>query len=367
MKINQYSITKDGIDQLNISDRSEDLTIILSSTNSLSDRSTHHELSQKINSKNIIFCSTSGHFYDELVHDDTFLVNGITFDKTKVDCNSWTYSENQDELEIGADILKTMVNNDLTHLMIFADGHFVNSDLLIQGLQTDQYTFSISGAIAGDGVRFSETLIGLNDLPSTNQIVAIGFYGQNLKVKTNKCSGFHVFGPQRTVTKSNLNVLEELDGKPALDLYKEYLGHLSSELPGSALYFPLSILDKEGNSTIRTVLSIDEKSKTMTFAGNIPQGSVVNLMRTNIDDLIDNVEELSEEQIAFPVEYIFIASCVGRRIIMESRVEEEILPFMEIYKNVPMTGLYSYGEICSSEESPVLHNQTMVITYFSEK
>ena len=99
--------------------------------------------------------------------------------------------------------------------------------------------------------------------------------------------GWSDFGPERRITRSEGNVLFELDGKPALDLYKTYLGERADGLPGSALLFPLSVRrGGAGETLVRTILGMDEAAQSLTFAGDMPQGGVARLMRANNDHLI---------------------------------------------------------------------------------
>ena len=72
-------------------------------------------------------------------------------------------------------------------------------------------------------------------------MVAVGLYGEHVKLGHGSKGGWDTFGPERIVTKSDGNVLYELDDKPALALYKEYLGDRAAGLPGSALLFPLAL------------------------------------------------------------------------------------------------------------------------------
>jgi len=330
----------------------------------------HDKIHKYINSDNVVYCSTSGHFIDQLIEDEKFLIIKYAFDDTEIKCAAWNVKDFSSEADIGSAFKETYEAENLRHIMIFSDGHIINSDLLLAGFNTAgiDKEVSMSGGIAGDGINFNSTRVGLNIFPQEGVVVAVGFYSQVLRVESRITSGFQEFGPKRIVTDSHLNVLSALDGQPALDLYKTYLGDLAENLPGSALYFPLAIFHQDGSSTIRTILNVNEDNKSMTFAGNIPKGSTVSLMRANVDMLLDAAEETNEDDLPFSPQHIFITSCVGRRIIMGSRTNEELYIIKEAYPDVPVTGFYSYGEICSQKgiHKAILHNQTMVITYFTE-
>jgi hypothetical protein len=176
------------------------------------------------------------------------------------------------------------------------------------------------------------------------------------------------------VTRCDKNILYEIDDKSALDLYKEYLGPYKNELPGSALLFPLSI--KEPNCderVVRTILSIDEDEKSMSFAGNLPVGSNVRFMKANFDRLIDGSSIAAQKAFTSlsntQPELIILISCVGRKLILQDRTDEEVEAVRKIFGGrSPITGFYSYGEI--SPFNPLtrceLHNQTMTITTLCE-
>jgi len=212
-----------------------------------------------------------------------------------------------------------------------------------------------------------------NDVAKQRVIVALGFYGEALKIGSGCYGGWSEFGTQRLITKSKANVLYELDGQPALDLYKNYLGEYAVDLPNSGLRFPLSIKEKEGDpEVIRTLLGIDEESKSIIFAGNIPEGFTARLMKPNIDLLIDGAGEaahlanMNNGKTALGL----VVSCVGRKIVMNQLVDEELESVgEELGKDVVLTGFYSYGEIAPFEndiQNCQLHNQTMTLTVLYE-
>ncbi len=187
--------------------------------------------------------------------------------------------------------------------------------------------------------------------------------------------GWEPFGPQRIITKSIDNTLFELDGKSALDLYKNYLGEQANELPGSALLFPLSIQEKEGaNEVVRTILSIDNEQKSMTFAGDVPVGYISRLMKASFDTLINGASGAAQNALGHlnntKPELAILISCVGRKLVLDHRIEEEVEEVKAILGDESViTGFYSYGEISPFKNSTKceLHNQTMTITTFSEK
>ncbi|RMF13099.1 MAG: hypothetical protein D6758_13750, partial [Gammaproteobacteria bacterium] len=250
----------------------------------------------------------------------------------------------------------------------------VNGTTLTQTLSSvlpEQVT--ISGGLAGDYGAFEHTCAWLDVPDSSPGIVGIGFYGTHLRVGYGSLGGWDPFGPDRVVTRSEGNVLHELDGQSALDLYARYLGDYARDLPGSALLFPLTILDDKEKDLVRTVLSVDPAAKTMTFAGDIPEGSRVRFMKANFDRLVEGASEAAEQSrnrlSARDTQFALLISCVGRKMVLKQRVEEETEAVRDILPEpVVLSGFYSYGEISPlvHQCGCTLHNQTMTITTFGE-
>jgi len=205
-------------------------------------------------------------------------------------------------------------------------------------------------------------------------VAAVGFYGEGLTISSGCYGGWSEFGAERRITKSAGNVLYEIDGEPALDLYKKYLGHYASDLPNSGLRFPLSIKAKESDpEVIRTLLGIDEATKSIIFAGDVPEGYFARLMKPDIDVLIQGAGQAAEAIARANTKPALgiIVSCVGRKIVMSQLIDEELEAVEEILgRNVQLAGFYSYGEIAPFENdlrTCELHNQTMTLTAIYEE
>jgi hypothetical protein len=252
----------------------------------------------------------------------------------------------------------------------------INGSDLVRGLSSrlPEYV-SVTGRLAGDGSRFGETYVIREGKPERNIVTTVGFYGSRLRIGYGSVGGWDPFGPERLVTRSQGNVLYELDGKSILGLYKTYLGELAEGLPATGLLFPLSVrVGKDDRPVVRTLLSVNEAEQSMTFAGDIPEGAYARLMKANFDRLIDGAVEAARlgniNRDEAPPDLAVLISCVGRKLILKQRVEEEIEGVRDILgASTPLAGFYSYGEICPFTRGGrcELHNQTMTITAFSER
>lgn len=324
----------------------------------------------------IIGCSTAGEICDTQVTDDTIVVTAIEFEHTQIKGNYLPITKTADSFAIGAKLAESFPKEDLVHLFVLSDGLIVNGSDLISGLRSqlpEQVT--VTGGLAGDGSRFAETLILWNELLEKEIVAAIGIYGDRIKIGYGSLGGWATFGSKRVVTKSQGNILYELDGLSALELYKKYLGDHAVGLPASGLLFPLSLYNAEGDrSVVRTILSIDEAEQSLTFAGDIPEGSVVQLMQTNFERLVDGAIGAAQTSISHWAEgspdLAILISCVGRKLVLKQRIEEEVDGVREVMgQSTILTGFYSYGEMAPASigERCELHNQTMTITTFSEQ
>lgn len=232
----------------------------------------------------------------------------------------------------------------------------------------------ITGGMAGDSIHYRRTLLLAGGEVRARRVVAVGLYGAALRVGYGTLGGWDPYGPSRLVTRSRGCVVAEMDGEPALDVYKRYLGPHGDSLPASALLFPLSMRheDREGE-VVRTVCAIDEERRTLTFAGEVPQGSHLRLMKANVERLIDAATAAATVSTArlgaLKTEFALLVSCVGRKLLMRTHVDEEVECVRGILgPDAAFAGFYSYGEIAPLAPATrcELHNQTLTVTTFSE-
>lgn len=352
------------------------LVLIFGSTRLLENTGKMDEVRAMYPQAPLVGCSTAGEICDTRVRDDSLVVTAIRFEHTEVRLAHTIVSNSADSHGAGQHLAQVLADEKLVHVLTFSDGLRVNGTELARGLRENlPENVAVTGGLAGDGANFMQTFVCAGSEPVSGMIAAVGLYGDHLKVGYGSLGGWDSFGAERLVTRSQGNILYELDGSSALTLYKEYLGEHAAGLPSTALLFPLALrTDESGYSLVRTVLSVDEQEQSMTFAGDIPQGSYARLMKANFDRLVDGAEgaaQAGREMLGSSnAELALLISCVGRKLVLKQRIEEEV----ESVRNVlgpqaVLTGFYSYGEI--SPHNAVtrceLHNQTMTITTFSER
>lgn len=351
------------------------LVLYFGSRTVLESKERFYEIKTRYPDSLLVGCSTSGEIMGEEVFDETIVLTAIEFAKTPINVASLLVQTVKDSDEAGKMLGKQLKKEDLAGIMIISDGAKVNGSELIRGIVSVVGTkIPITGGLAGDAGRFQLTLVGCNAPPEPGKIVAIGFYGSQIKIGHGSVGGWDAFGPERQITRSKSNVLYELDGKPALELYKQYLGEQAAKLPGSVLLFPLMVRPKGQieHGIVRTILSIDENEQSMTFAGDVPEGFIAQLMRANFERLIEGAEEAAkianitgknEDKLAI------LISCVGRKMVLGQRTADEVEVVHELLgEDVAQIGFYSYGEISPHKtlKNCELHNQTMTITLLAE-
>ena len=354
------------------------LVLAFGATPILRERARFHEIRQDYPDAHILGCSTAGEICGAQVFDDSLIVTAIQFEHTQIKGTQVKLDQVADSYQAGEHLATSLDRNELVHVFVLSDGNKVNGSELVKGLiEHLPPQVTVTGGLAGDGTRFEQTLVFLDSAPEEERIAALGFYGDRLKVGYGSMGGWDPFGPSRLITRSEGNVLYELDGQSALELYKRYLGEHAADLPASALLFPLQLRvpdnwDKDG--VVRTIVSVDEKEGSMTFVGNVPEGIHARFMKANFERLIDGAIEAAQTSYeaisSSSPDLAILISCVGRKLVLKQRTEEEVEEVRDVLgERTVLTGFYSYGEIAPFAPSAEceLHNQTMTITAFSEE
>jgi|KBSSwiStaDraftv2_1062776.scaffolds.fasta_scaffold198772_2 hypothetical protein len=324
----------------------------------------------------VVGCSTAGEIVGTRLADHSLSIAIVRFDRTDLALASAEVRHSEDSYEAALSIARQLKRPDLRGILVLSDGLNINGSELARGFRTALPSdVSVTGGLAGDGSRFSQTWVLSRGRTGERIVVAVGFYGDHVQIGHGSQGGWDIFGPERLVTRSENNVLYELDGKPALELYKRYLGDRANALPAAALLFPLALRTSEHDTEpiVRTILAVDESQQSMTFAGEIPEGSRARLMHANLDRLVQGASHAATggARMATDESTLAIAiSCVGRRLVLGERTEEEIEATLDALPDGShQVGFYSYGELCPQNGASCceLHNQTMTITTISER
>lgn len=374
MKVQQCRCSEDGEWAGPAPDGAAQLVLVFGDRAAIANPAVGADLAARWPAATIIGCSTAGQICGTDVFDAGLAATAIRFEHTTLRVAVAPVTA-AGSAAAGAELAKALVGPGLVHVLVLSEGLDINGEALVRGLgERLPAAVSVTGGLSADGEQFQETVVLAGGLPRRNLVVAVGLYGSALQVGCGSVGGWDSFGPERQITKSEGNVLYELDGQSALALYKRYLGEHASGLPASGLLFPLSLRTRDASTpVVRTILSVNEAEQSLTFAGNVPVGGYVRLMKANFDRLIDGAVgagRISAGALGTPVDLALLISCVGRRMVLRQRVEEEVEGVRDIVgPDAVIAGFYSYGEISPFTPSArcELHNQTMTVTTFSER
>jgi hypothetical protein len=356
-----------------------DLALYFGTRQALACGSRYRELRAMFPKAHIVGCSTGGQILGDEISDDRIAAVAVRFSSTTVRLVRKAVAGPEQSCACGEAIGQALAADDLAGIFVLSDGLNVNGSELVAGItRFVGNDVSVTGGLAGDGPDFKESLVGADCPPCSHMVAAFGFYGSAVRFGHGSAGGWDNFGPRRRVTRSSGNILFELDGSPALNLYERYLGTEDVRgLPGTALLFPLQVRDpaRPDHEIVRTVLAVDREARSMTFAGDVPEGWHAQLMRGNFDRLAAGAAEAARqaqsglngggngEGIAV------LVSGVGRRLLMGQQTTDEVdAATAELGSQLSRIGFYSYGEISPHAASGTceLHNQTMTVTTIAE-
>jgi hypothetical protein len=327
----------------------------------------------------IVGCTTSGEISPTGVYDDSIQITAIQWQKVMQRVASAKIAGMQDSFDTAVNLAKQLKADTLRTVIVISDGLNTNGSELLKGFQAILGDTPIIGGLAGDGGAFTKTLQIFNETISDHMVIAVGLYGDALIASNGALGGWKPYGPPRAVTKSDKNIVYELDGKPALPLYRMYIGEAFARgLPGTGLRFPLAVIEdgKRDVEKIRTLGGFNVKDNSLTFFGNVEEGSTVRLCQTNHGRLVegagaaanlvlDGLSDTKTNQTGLAL----CVSCVGRKLVMAEQVADEVKLVKQVLgPQTTITGFYSYGELAPrpNTNDSVLHNQTMTIGYLSE-
>lgn len=325
----------------------------------------------------LIGCSTAGEIGSTGVSNDSVVITALHFDQPHFRVVTTDLVDMADSKAAGERLARQLHDAEVHSVIVFGQGVAVNGSALIDGMQSVlPPPVAISGGLAGDGGAFKQTWTVSDQAVSSRQLVALGLSGDRLRMRHGSFHGWQPFGVLRRVTHCEGNILYELDGEPALDIYKRYLGEFARDLPGSGLLFPFEMLGPERNELglIRTILGVDEAHGSLILAGEVIPDGYLRLMHATTDSLIIGAEVAAEQvrgEAGLPASsgLALLVSCVGRKLVMGAHVDEEVEAVAEgLGPQITLAGFYSYGEISPTVrgDEAKLHNQTLTITYLTE-
>ncbi|HRJ53015.1 MAG TPA: FIST N-terminal domain-containing protein [Candidatus Thiothrix moscowensis] len=335
------------------------------------------ELQAKYPRSVIAGCSTLSSIYNDTIMENALVVGIIRFHKTRLAIAFAELNSPQESKQAGISIASSLNNDDLKGILVLTDGLNTQGCDLISGMASliNQQQVTVVGGLSSDHLQFRTTWVLCDGLPASHMVCGIGFYGEHFVIASQAKDGFKPFGPERMITRATGRILHEIDGRPALQLYKEYLGEHANDLPAACLRFPLAVWQHDRRHyVVRTPVAVDEENNSLTFVADVPDGYQIQLMYGSFDNLVEGAENAARSLIhrlppSTPALALTI-SCSGRKMVMQEDTYQELEATLE---NLPQGsqqfGFYSYGEIAPTAQGTgwcSLHNETMTLTVLYE-
>ncbi len=335
-------------------------------------------LSKELPAARRIGCSAAFSVSSSGVETDACVVTGVRFDHVRIVEASASLAGKDSSFATGQRLAESLPKECLRAVLLLGQGVGIRGGAFLAGFnEVLGDGVPVTGGLASRHEGYYTTLV-LNDAGvAAETVVALGLYGERLRFGFGLHGGWTPFGAARKVTRCDGNILYELDGEPALDVYRRYLGDYAKDLPLVGQFFPFAMLDANHQEVglIRSMLGIDVAAGALRFGDDIVPGSYLRMMHASTDRLVSGAEYAAEAAIRMlpggghGTGMVFMVSCVGRELVMGERVEEEIEGVHDVFgAGVPLAGFYSFGEISppAPGDASKLHNQTVMIAYIDE-
>jgi hypothetical protein len=328
---------------------------------------------EAVGTDSIVGCTTDGEISSAGFSTETAVLGGIVTDR--IDFHITSVERLSEDSEEAGKRLAQGLPPEVSYVQIFSDGLTGNGCAILRGIASVLGEgCPVAGGTAGDASRFERTLQYHGRRVLTDAAVAIGFSG-DFKVGTGVRSGWSPVGTAKIVTRAKGNVVYELNGEPALDVFKRFLGKHADKLPAVGVEYPLGIVSKAGvpgeedYNLMRATMSVNREDGSISFAGEIPEGAAVRLTCGDNDSILKGTEDATRMALTdlggTSPQMAFFYSCMARKIVLGRRTKEETeVLHRTLGKRLPVIGFYTYGEYCRVRcgGPSMLHNETATVS-----
>ena len=352
-------------------DSSQTLIVVFSANDFWNDRAPLTELDSAFPLSSIVGCSAHGTMCDGKLLDGAVSVGIIKFQSTDIQLASVELTE--DSKLAGVQLAEKLKHPNLKGVILFSDGLTTEGTELVRGIQTVlPEGIPIAGALASDAVM-EHTWVNVNGELKSDTVCAVGLIGDKVELVCASGGGWELMSNKHVANRTSHQTIFEIDGRPACEVYAEMVGIEALEnLPWSTGPYPIT-LNLDGSDVVRTVIGCDMNEGWLKLAGDVPEGVEVQFMKSNLDGILDGVDEAAQQihmkTVALTENSLAIGiSCAARRAILIERAGEEAgMLQSSIGSNVCHVGMYSFGEISTTTcGRPQVHNQTMTIAVIRE-
>ncbi len=322
----------------------------------------------------IVGCTTYGEISGTGFSSGSAVLGGIATDR--IDFHIASAKRLSFNTEAAGRELAGKLPDSVRYVQVFSDGLTGNGSAILRGMSSRLgENVIICGGAAADSDRFLRTWQFYGPELLSDAVVAIGFSG-DFKIGLGVQSGWSPIGIARHVTRSSGHVLYELDGQPALDVYKRFFGKHVEKLPMVGIEYPLCLLDRSDplenpdySIILRASVSVNPQEGSVSFSGEIPEGSMVRLTCGDPKSTLEAAERAARMALLdlgdCDPALVFFFSCMARRIVLGRRIQEEAERVRgQIGIEVPLLGFYTYGEFCPTKRGGpnLIHNETATIS-----
>lgn len=276
--------------------------------------------------------TTAGEIDATNVNENTILVSIVKFENTEVKYSS--FKNDKDEYQLGKNIANTLIQTNTKALLMFVDGLSTNGSDVMDGISSINDIVPISGGLAGDNGAFVKTYVFTQNDIYSKGCVAVSLNSEVLDVFTDYQLNWQSIGQLMTITKAHKNRLYEIDGIPASEIYRKYLGDkIGDNLPFSATEFPLLKIEDDGLEVCRTFVDKFDDGSLLTI-GNFKVGDKVRLAFGNVDLIINNTQKKVMQYQEHQPEAIFTYNCTARKAFLQSQISTELEPLAKLHQLV---------------------------------
>lgn len=201
----------------------------------------------------------------------------------------------------------------------------------------------IFGGLAGS-ISFQHPVYQFFQTEVLQDAVPILLFSGSILFSQGVANGWCPIGKQCRVNKAKGNIVYEIAGKSTLEFYQSYLGQPPSE------EYPLAVFADEYNFYTRSPFNYDAEIGSVTFGGDVPQGSTVQIAEATRDKILFAASTSIRQALGnYPGQKpnaAILFSCLARRRILASRTEKENQFVQELLGDtVNYSGFYTFGEI----------------------
>ena len=229
------------------------------------------------------------------------------------------------------------------------------------------------GGGAGDDMAFRETFVFTNGHSGNQAILLLALNSDYVTVKGHAATGMKPAGTEKIVTKADGKWIREIDHMPAAEFIPRFVGitlHPEDYKDFSIQDIYMGLYRGGGEPVIRSAMGFNRENKAIAVSGSVCEGDRIRLMMPPdfevIDELHEQTKKFREEEMP-EADALVMFSCIGRLGVLGPLVDEELKGVRSVY-NVPMAGLFSYGEYGrASGGNNEFHNMTCCWVALKEK